>query len=113
MLFCEDVATENALAATLRHEAQLITPRNSEGNWLRRLVLREAMASATPGQMRVATRRPVEKGDTVADFRGETATVIGWREPHKVGSTGRIIVSVEGWEQEFYPSVFDCEFVSS
>jgi hypothetical protein len=58
------------------------------------------------------TNEPVKKDDQITDFRGERATVKGWTEPRHSGSTGRIDVRYEGTtgSQEFYPSVFNCEF---
>lgn len=56
---------------------------------------------------------PVIKGDLVTDFRGEAATVTGWQEPHKEGSSGRIYVHYKGdatGQVEYYPHVFGCEF---
>lgn len=52
----------------------------------------------------------IEVGQTVTDFRGETATVTGWSAPHKPSSTGRIHVEGE-LSGSFYPSVFSCAFV--
>lgn len=45
-------------------------------------------------------------------FRGEFYTVVSFQEPHKEGSTGRIIVADdEGRERSLYPSVFDLEWI--
>lgn len=54
---------------------------------------------------------PVKIGDKVADFRGEKATVTGWTAPRHSGSTGRIHVKCKGHIHEYYPSVYDCQFV--
>lgn len=59
-----------------------------------------------------ATNRPVRRGDSVTDFRGEHATVIDWHPPHKTASSGRIEVDYTdaGNGGSYYPSVFGCEF---
>jgi len=55
--------------------------------------------------------KEVQVGDEVVSFRGEKATVISIQEPHTPASTGRLYVKEEGgWEQGYYPSVFDCEW---
>jgi len=57
------------------------------------------------------TGKPVEIGETVTDFRGDKATVIGMTQPRHEGSTGRIHVRApEGYEHGYYPSVFNCEW---
>ena len=56
--------------------------------------------------------REVVVGETVTDFRGDTATVTGWETPRSPASTGRLYVKAEdGWTQGYYPSVFDCEWI--
>lgn len=50
---------------------------------------------------------PVSVGDTVTDFRGNTATVEGGIPPWKPSSSGRINTS----RGEYFPSVFDCRWV--
>lgn len=56
----------------------------------------------------------VKVGDEVTDFRGEVATVRGWRVGSHPGSTGRIVVA-DGWgafgQHEYYPSVYGCKVV--
>lgn len=51
-------------------------------------------------------------GMELISFRGEKATLISWREPHKIGSTGKVYVE---WENkcrgEYYPDVFNGEFI--
>ena len=55
----------------------------------------------------------VNRGDTVTSFRGETATVVWFKEGFG-GSTGRVCVRDHaGWEQAFYPSVFDLKIVAA
>jgi hypothetical protein len=52
-------------------------------------------------------------GDTVETFRGEEVTVIGFRPPHKPGSTGLVCVRFNGGDRrdaEFYPSVIGAHF---
>lgn len=47
--------------------------------------------------------------DVVLDFRGETATIVGGRPPHKPGSGGVV------WTSDFrelYPSVFNLKWVA-
>jgi hypothetical protein len=57
------------------------------------------------------TNKLVRKGDVVTSFRGDHATVTGWTEPHKAGSSGRMAVEyLSGGGGEYYPSVFGCEF---
>ena len=50
----------------------------------------------------------VRKRDSVISFRGDEYVVTGWREPHKVSSTGRIFVRACDTRDdcEFFPSVF-------
>lgn len=57
--------------------------------------------------------KPVKKGDKLVDFRGDEDTVVGWREPQKPSSTGRIFVQEEGvsFMREYFPSVYGCKFV--
>lgn len=52
----------------------------------------------------------IEVGEQLVDFRGETWTVTGWREPLHDGSTGRIYVEQAGSHREFFPGVFDTTF---
>jgi hypothetical protein len=63
--------------------------------------------------MHTTTGRKVIIGDTLTSFRGEKYTLKGTRPPHKPGSSGHVEVRLEGadWSREFYPGVFDCEFV--
>ena len=49
------------------------------------------------------TGKEVKIGDTVTSFRGETATVRYVRPPHKS--------SASGYVNDYYASVYDCEFV--
>lgn len=58
------------------------------------------------------SRKPVERGEVVTDFRGDTATVTGWDEPRHPGSTGRVYVKPADadWTHGYYPSVYDLEW---
>jgi hypothetical protein len=57
--------------------------------------------------------RPILKDEILFDKDGEPWIVTGWREPHKPSSTGRIFVdhAAHGDHREFFPQVFDAEFV--
>lgn len=53
---------------------------------------------------------PVFPNDTVTDFRGDTAEIIGGRPPHRPGTSGYVWVITPDDEltmREFYPTVFD------
>lgn len=53
----------------------------------------------------------VKQGDTLVDFRGDIATLLGGTPPHKPSSTGRVYVrDVNGNCQEFFPSVFNLKW---
>lgn len=56
------------------------------------------------------TGETVQRGDAVT-LRGGRAVIKGWCMPHKPGSTGRIYVTYNGIEQEFFPNVGGCEWV--
>ena len=56
------------------------------------------------------TGEPINIGAEVTDFRGETWTVTGWREPAHPGSTGRIYVKRGDSQMEYFPGVFEAEF---
>lgn len=51
----------------------------------------------------------VKVGDDVVDFRGNSAKVVDWMQPHSPASTGRIYTSTN--QTGAYPSVYDCEWV--
>lgn len=59
----------------------------------------------------------LEPGDIVTSFRGEEATVVGFRPPHHAASTGRIHIHWKdqeyrpGFWDEYFPSVFDAKIV--
>lgn len=53
----------------------------------------------------VRTGQPVTRGQTLRDFRGEHAAIVGGRAPHKPGSTGRIYTE---HGHELFPGVFGC-----
>jgi hypothetical protein len=52
---------------------------------------------------------PVVIGQTIEDFRGRAATLLGGTPPAKLGSTGRVETSIG----EFYPSVFGLMWVNN
>ena len=53
----------------------------------------------------------VKQGDTLVDFRGDIATLLGGTPPHKPSSTGRVYVQLpSGSRQEFFPSVFNLKW---
>lgn len=57
------------------------------------------------------TNKPARIGDSVTSFRGDHATILGWREPHKPSASGLIEVEYyDGTGGSYYPSVFGCEF---
>ena len=58
------------------------------------------------------TNREVKIGDTVTSFRGEKYEVHSWSIPHNEGSTGRMYVREGKLKGSYYPSVFNCKFVS-
>lgn len=51
------------------------------------------------------TGQPVERGQTLEDFRGGRAAIIGGRAPHHTGSTGRLYTE---HGREYFPAVFGC-----
>lgn len=55
----------------------------------------------------------VKTGDTLTDFRGETAIFKSFEEPHKPSSTGKVYSKREGSEysSQNYPSVFGLKIV--
>jgi len=59
------------------------------------------------------TRKEVKEGAIITDFRGDTAVLVGFREPHKPSSTGRVSVKEDGssFAREYFPSVFGLEIV--
>jgi hypothetical protein len=58
-----------------------------------------------------ATGQPVKRGDSVKTFRGESATVGGWIEPHKPDSTGRVLLRIGTADPHgYFPSVIDAEW---
>lgn len=48
----------------------------------------------------------------VTTSNGEVGTLVGWREPHKPGSTGRVYVRLPrlSYDCEWYPSVVSGTF---
>ena len=58
------------------------------------------------------THKPLVVGQKVKDFRGDNHTLLGGQAPHHSASTGRVHVeSVEGWANEYYPSVVDAKWM--
>lgn len=54
---------------------------------------------------------PVEEGETLTDFRGDTAIFCYGEEPRHPGSTGRAYVREDGCDPfGYYPSVYDLEW---
>ena len=52
------------------------------------------------------------EGDTLLDFRGEIATLLGGTPPHKPSSTGRVYVrDADGNKCEYFPSMFGLKWV--
>lgn len=60
-----------------------------------------------PTLIYTASRKPVQVGDTVTDFRNETDIVRSIEEPRSPASTGRIYTA-NG--HGVYPSVYGCEW---
>jgi hypothetical protein len=59
---------------------------------------------------------PVKIGDKVVDFRGDSATLVGWAPPYNpfhsvyTGATVQVKEKPDEREQSFYPSVYDLKF---
>jgi hypothetical protein len=53
---------------------------------------------------RAVTHTEVNIGDKVTSFRGEVAKVTGWA----TNGRNRVYVKEDGYEAEYYPSVYDC-----
>lgn len=53
----------------------------------------------------------VEVGDVVTTFRGESAIVTGRERPRSPASAGRIYIQQDGYNNGYYPSVVDCEWI--
>ena len=58
------------------------------------------------------TKQEVKIGDMVTSFRGEKYEVRSWSEPQHRGSTGRMYVKSDVYDRDYYPAVFNCEFVN-
>ena len=45
---------------------------------------------------------------------GETVTLIGWRAPHKISSTGAVFVQPDNdtFERKYFPSVYGLEIIN-
>jgi hypothetical protein len=61
------------------------------------------------------TNEAVKVGDIAKTFRGETVTVTGFEQPRHSGSTGRVYVKFEGFEEtrEFFPGVIGARWIES
>lgn len=57
------------------------------------------------------TGAEVRKGDTVTDFRGETATFVSATRTPVPGKSGKVLVDMGGMQREFYEGVFDLRIV--
>lgn len=57
--------------------------------------------------------KKAERGMKIETTRGEVGTLMGWREPHKPSSSGKVHVQLEGntYQSEFFPGVISGEFV--
>ena len=55
------------------------------------------------------TGKAAQVGDVLTDFRGDTSTLTGMREPQHAGSSGRVFTD----EGEFFPSVFGLKWVET
>jgi len=55
----------------------------------------------------------VKIGATITAGDGESFTLMGWRKPHKISSTGRVFVKNDNdsFEQSFFPNVFDLKII--
>jgi len=53
----------------------------------------------------------VKVGDKVEIFRGDPVTVVSFREPHKPGSSGKIIVQDLDHQNEFYVGVIGAKWI--
>lgn len=59
------------------------------------------------------TGKELKSGDQVETFRGKTAILKSFTAPHKLGSTGRVIIREEGQEYcgEYFPSVIGAKII--
>lgn len=61
-----------------------------------------------------STDAPAIMGQTLTDFRGDTAVLTDARPPHKPSSSGFVYVRDEaGHSGEYYPSVFGLKWVEA
>ena len=51
--------------------------------------------------------KPVERGSTHIDFRGDKDVIVGGKAPHKQSSSGAVYTDNGA---EYYPSVFDMKW---
>lgn len=61
----------------------------------------------------IETGNVVNIGDKILYKDGRETIVLGWRKPHKLGSTGRIFVKAENdnFESSFFPNVFSLKII--
>jgi len=53
------------------------------------------------------TGAEVSEGDTVVDFRGESAVFLSATRAPMPGKSGKVLVDLDGVQREFYESVYD------
>lgn len=54
--------------------------------------------------------QPAVQGMRVTTSRNETGTLDFWHSPHKPSSSGKVYVTINGTQWEYYPSVIGGEF---
>ncbi|WP_454727767.1 MULTISPECIES: hypothetical protein [Cupriavidus] len=59
------------------------------------------------------THEPVRLDDVVTTTKGQTCVVKGFQKPRHGGSTGRVLVVIDGHAepQAYYPSVIGAEWI--
>jgi hypothetical protein len=55
----------------------------------------------------------VQQGDTVTDFRGDTATFVCPTRAASTGKSGKVLVEEDGHRREYYDKVFGLTVTSS
>jgi hypothetical protein len=59
------------------------------------------------------TGNKLKAGDTVTTFRGEKMTLVSFRAPHKVSSSGRVCLKDDkGRQHEYFPGVIKAKIVT-
>jgi hypothetical protein len=105
-------AYEAAMAEIEAQADELWRAANDEASW--RLEGKPVATTARINGMKLvheATGVEVQIGEEVTDFRGDKATVTGFGTPRSPASEGRVHVKQEGFDCEFYPSVFGLKIV--